>query len=258
MTALIFFIIGACFGSFANVCIYRMPRSKSIAAPASFCPKCKTPIRAFDNIPILSWFLLFGKCRKCGGKIALRYPVVEALMGLLSLAIYLKFGLAAAVIPYCVFALALLIVSFIDLETFLIPDSIVLPGIGAGILCAAVIPDFFFTLGKGSVFYSLFGALTGAVLVAALAFLGKLVWKKDAMGGGDLKLLAMIGAFLGWKSVFITMFFASVLGTIISVVLILLKKKKMDDYVPFGPYLGLGALIALFYKGYTFLGFFVP
>jgi len=96
------------------------------------------------------------------------------------------------------------------------------------------------------------------LLVGALAFFGKLVWKKEAMGGGDLKLLAMIGAFLGWKSVFITLFFASLLGTLISVVLILLHKKTMDDYVPFGPYLALGALIALFYKGYLFLGFFIP
>jgi leader peptidase (prepilin peptidase)/N-methyltransferase len=102
------------------------------------------------------------------------------------------------------------------------------------------------------------GAFLGALLVGILAVVGKLVWKKDAMGGGDLKLLAMIGAFLGWKSVFITMFFASVFGTFISVILILLKKKTMDDYIPFGPYLSLGALLALFYKGYTFLGFFVP
>lgn len=227
-------------------------------APSSFCPKCRNSIAFFDNIPVLSWIFLLGKCRKCHSKISIQYPVVEMLMGLLSLLLYLKFGISFATLAYGLFLLALLIISFIDLETFLIPDSIVLPGIVVGMLCAALIPNFFFTYDSMSLLYSVAGAFLGALLVGVLAVAGKLVWKKDAMGGGDLKLLAMIGAFLGWKSVFITMFFASVFGTFISVILILLKKKTMDDYIPFGPYLSLGALLALFYKGYTFLGFFVP
>jgi leader peptidase (prepilin peptidase)/N-methyltransferase len=141
----------------------------------------------------------------------------------------------------------------------LIPDVIVLPGIALGLFFSAVTPDIFYDLGrKESFIYSLIGAVSGGGSLLAIGLLGKIMYKKDAMGGGDVKLLAMVGAFCGWKSVLVTIFFSSLVGTLISLTLIAMKLKKMDDYIPFGPYLALGALITVFWKGYTFLGFLIP
>ncbi|HOL66101.1 MAG TPA: A24 family peptidase, partial [bacterium] len=153
----------------------------------------------------------------------------------------------------------LVIVSFIDLDTFFIPDVIVLPGILLGLVGAVLIPGYFSEMDRLSrALYSLTGLFSGGGLLWLIAIFGRLAYKKDAMGGGDVKLLAMIGAYLGWKSVLITLFFAALLGSIISLVLIALKVKKMDDYIPFGPYLALGAVVALAWKGYTFYGFLIP
>jgi leader peptidase (prepilin peptidase)/N-methyltransferase len=266
MIEFLFFVIGACFGSFANVCIYRLPRKKSIVAPSSFCPKCRKPLLWYDNIPILSYLILGGKCRFCGKTINIRYLVVELLMGLFSALLYEKLlaqGLVCTFIAYFIFILAVVITSGIDWETFLIPDVIVIPGILFGIVAATVCPNFFFfsTFEQGPMprfIYSLGGAIGGAVVIGLLALLGRVVWKKDAMGGGDIKLLAMIGAFLGWKSIFLAIFFGSLIGTVFSIALIAFKKKKWEDYVPFGPYLSLGAIIALFWKGCSFLGMYIP
>jgi leader peptidase (prepilin peptidase)/N-methyltransferase len=259
MIGFIVFIFGACFGSFANVCIYRLPRGKSIVYPPSFCPKCKTPIKWYDNIPILSFFILGGKCRKCGKKISIRYPIVEFIMGLLTFLLYKKFSISAPFFIYFIFSLGLVIVSFIDWDTYTIPDSIDIPGIVIGLLAALFIPGMF--IGQFSVLsrflYSFWGAILGVAVIGFFAIAGKLIWKKDAMGGGDIKLIAMIGAFLGWKSIFLSIFFGSILGTVISMILILIKKKKWDDYVPFGPYLSLGAVVSMFLKGLYFLGFFI-
>ncbi|MCM8788376.1 MAG: A24 family peptidase [Candidatus Omnitrophica bacterium] len=165
---------------------------------------------------------------------------------------------------YFVFMLGLIIISGIDFETFLVPDIIVLPLIPIGLL-GAFLCENFFILQSGlypaltRFFYSLSGVLIGAFLVMFLMILGRIVWKKEAMGGGDLKLLAAIGAFLGWKGVFLSIFFGSILGTVISVALIYSKKKKWDDYVPFGPYLAIGAVLAMLYKGNYFLSlYFIP
>ncbi|MCL5408551.1 MAG: prepilin peptidase [Candidatus Omnitrophica bacterium] len=259
MIGFIIFIIGACLGSFANVCIYRIPRGKSIVFPPSSCPKCKKPIKWHDNIPVLSFFILRGKCRNCGKKISSRYPIVEFIMGLLAFLLYEKFSISAPFLIYFIFVLALVIVSFIDWDTYTIPDSIDIPGIPAGILAMTFIPGMF--IGNSSIitrfFYSFGGAVLGVAVIGFFAIAGKLIWKKDAMGGGDIKLIAMLGAFLGWRSIFLSIFFGSILGTLISMVLILIKKKKWDDYVPFGPYLSLGAIIAVFLKGFYFLGFFI-
>jgi len=266
MTGIIFFIIGACFGSFANVCIYRLPRGKSIVQPSSYCPKCRKPLNWYDNIPIVSYLILGGHCRFCKRTITIRYFVVELVMGLLTALLYEKFGTQGLICPfllYFIFTLALLIMSGIDWETFLISDVIVLPGILVGLVGTTVCPNSFFFYGVGQnalhrFLYSFSGAITGAALVGILALVGKVVWKKDAMGGGDLKLLAMIGAFLGPFSIFLTILFGSLIGTVASMLLISLKKKTWEDYVPFGPYLSIGAIIALFWKGFCFLGWFVP
>ncbi|MGC8805441.1 MAG: prepilin peptidase [Candidatus Ratteibacteria bacterium] len=188
-------------------------------------------------------------------------------MGLLTLLLYQKFWMAnfpCVFLFYFIFTLGLVIISGIDFETFLVPDVIVLPLIPLGLIGALLCENFFFPQsGNWSMairaFYSITGIITGALLVAFLAIIGKIIWKKEAMGGGDLKLLAAIGAFLGWKGVFLSIFFGSILGTVISVALIYSKKKKWDDYVPFGPYLAIGAIIAMVYKGSYFLSlYFIP
>ncbi|MDD3726483.1 MAG: prepilin peptidase [Candidatus Ratteibacteria bacterium] len=255
---IIIFILGLIFGSFANVVIYRLPKGKSIVSPGSQCPSCGKNILWYDNIPLLSYILLRGRCRFCKASISYRYFVVELITGLLFLALYLKFGLTIDLSIYALFILCLLIMGFIDIDTYLISDIIVLPGIAIGFILSVIFPQMHYEMTRvGSLWYSFTGIMIGAGILIFLAMVGKLLFRKEAMGGGDIKLLAMIGAFLGWKCVFITIFFASLLGTVISLTLIGLKKKKMEDYVPFGPYLGLGAVVSLFYKGMTFLGFFI-
>ena len=255
---IIIFIFGLIFGSFANVCIFRLPKSKSLVTPGSYCPSCKKSLKWQDNIPLLGYIFLKGKCRFCKKKIPLRYPLVELICGIGFLMIYMKFGLTAPLFFYAIFFLSMVIISFIDIDTYLISDVIVLPGIPLGLAASAFFPGMHYGLSRmDSLLYSLYGMLAGGLILLALGFFGKIVFKKDAMGGGDVKMLAMIGAFLGWKSVFLTLFFASLVGTVISLALIGMKKKTMEDYVPFGPYLALASIIALFIKGTEFLGFFI-
>jgi len=253
------FLIGLIFGSFANVCIYRLPKSKSIISPCSYCPKCNHPILWYDNIPLLSYIILGGKCRYCKGKISPRYFLVELLTGILFFLLYQKFHLQPIFFIYIVFVLSLIIVSFIDIDVFLIPDTIVLSGIILGLLCSGIFPDLFYEMGrKESFIYSLSGVILGGSILLFLGVIGKIMLKKEAMGGGDVKLLAMIGAFTGYKGVFITVFFGSLLGSIIGLTLIFLKIKKREDYIPFGPYLSVGAIISIFWKGLCFFDFFIP
>ncbi|MCX7705235.1 MAG: prepilin peptidase [bacterium] len=267
MKEFLVFLIGACFGSFANVVIYRLPRNKSIIKPGSYCPKCRRSIQWYDNIPILSYLILRGRCRHCKKTISPRYPIVELTMGILTLLLFEKFWTASlycAFFFYFIFILGLIIISGIDYETFLVPDTIVLTLIPLGILGALVCKNLFISQEHSwptltRFLYSLSGALMGAAIVLFLMMIGKIIWKKEAMGGGDLKLLAAIGSFLGWKGVFLSIFFGSILGTIISLVLIYSKKKNWDDYVPFGPYLAIGAILVTLLKGsYLFSLYFIP
>lgn len=252
------FIVGLAFGSFANVCIYRLPKGKSIIYPGSFCPNCKKSIKWYDNIPLLSYIILKGKCRYCKEAISPRYFIVELLTGILFFLIYKKFGFSPSFYIYLLFVLSLIIVGFIDIDTFLISDIIVIPGIFLGLFFSFLFPEINNMNTKlESFLYSFLGTLLGAGVLIFLAIFGKIAFKKEAMGGGDIKLLAMIGSFLGWKSIFLSLFFASIFGTLISLILILLKKIKMEDYVPFGPYLGLGAVITIFLKNTYFLGFLI-
>ncbi|MBN1445015.1 MAG: prepilin peptidase [Candidatus Omnitrophica bacterium] len=257
-TGALIFILGLVFGSFANVVIYRLPKGKSIVRPGSQCPSCGKNILWHDNIPLLSFLLLRGKCRFCKKKISPRYFLAELISGLIFLLVYLKFGLTANFYIYALFAFCMLIMGFIDIDTYLISDVIVLPGIVLGLAFSSFFPQMHYGMARAeSVLYSLTGIILGGGLLLFLGMVGKLLFRKEAMGGGDVKLLAMVGAFLGWKCVFITIFFASLLGTVISLTLIALKKKTMEDYVPFGPYLGLGAVISMFYKHILFLGFLI-
>ncbi|MFA5585827.1 MAG: prepilin peptidase [Saccharofermentanales bacterium] len=232
------FLLGAIVGSFLNVCIYRIPAGESIVRPASRCPKCGQAIRWYQNVPILSWLLLRGKCAACGVAISPRYPFVEALTGVLFALVVYRFGLQYFVPVLWIFAAALVVITFIDLDHQIIPDVISLPGIGIGFLCSFVIPWISWT-------DSLIGILLGGGSLYLVAAGYQWLTKKEGMGGGDIKLLAMIGAFLGWKAVLPVIFLSSLIGSLIGVPVMLVKKADGQLAIPFGPFLALGAVIYL-------------
>ncbi|RJQ48609.1 MAG: prepilin peptidase [Nitrospiraceae bacterium] len=244
------FIFGALIGSFLNVCIYRIPGGMSIVRPSSRCTSCGAAIKFYYNIPILSYMLLMGKCRACGAKFSVRYPLVEFLNAALYVFLLMRFGIDSPLVLliYCVFVSSLIVIFFIDLDHQIIPDSITLPGIPlAVILGSTVLPDPFFRSELLGVKSSLAGFLAGGVSFYLVAVIGKALLKKDAMGGGDIKMMAMIGGLLGWKGVILTTFMGSLLGSVIGVSLILLKGREWGSRIPFGPYLTAGALISLFW-----------
>ncbi len=240
------FILGTAFGSFLNVLIFRLPKGISIVSPRSFCPSCGKNIPWYDNIPILSYILLRGKCRNCGAKISIRYPLVEGLTGVLFLTGYLLYGLSLQYIEFLVLVLFLIPISFIDLDTMLIPDVLSIPGLMFGLL---------FALLRGRIIDGVSGAFAGASIIALLYFVGKLIYKKEAMGIGDIQLAALIGAFTGWKSMFFTLFIASFTGAVYG--LIAVRGKKEENIVPFAPFLSLGAVVA-YIGGKHLLYFFSP
>ncbi len=235
-------ILGALVGSFLNVVIFRLPdETQSVVFPASHCPKCNTKLRWFENIPILSWLALLGKCRTCKAPISLQYPVVELVMALLSGALYRHFGLSFALFYYFLFAAALLAIIFIDLHYQIIPDRLSLPGIVIGF-----IGSFFNPLVSWQ--QSGLGLLIGGGVLYGVAISYVLLTGKDGMGGGDIKLLAMIGAFLGWQSLLYVVFVSSLTGSIIGGTALLLQKKDRQTRIPFGPFLSLAALSWLFFQ----------
>lgn len=235
-----FFLIGLCIGSFLNVCIIRLPAGRSIVRPASACPQCGQTIRWFDNIPLLSYIILRGRCRGCQTPISLRYPIVELLTGLFAMALWLRMGLDVQTLVYFLFVAALLVITFIDLDHRIIPDVISLPGIPIGFAASFIIPHLTWT-------ESLIGILIGGGSLWAVAWVYQLLTGKDGMGGGDIKLLAMIGAFLGWKGVLFTIMASSLTGTIVGIAVMLRKGKGMKMAIPFGPFLAIGAILYLFF-----------
>ncbi|MEW6682424.1 MAG: A24 family peptidase [Nitrospirota bacterium] len=232
-------VLGALIGSFLNVCIHRLPRGESIVRPGSRCPECTTPIHPLDNIPIVSFLWLRGRCRSCGARIAIRYPAVEALNAAGYILIWYRFGPTPDAAVYAVFYSALLIVTFIDWDHQIIPNRITLPGIAIGLLSAA-------TVLAGGFVDALLGAVLGGGLLYAVAVGSEWLLKKEGMGLGDVKLLAMIGAFLGWKAVLLTVFVGSLSGSVIGLILMATRVKQRGDPIPFGPFLVLGAMAALF------------
>lgn len=251
---LIIFLLGCCLGSFLNVCIYRLPLNLSIIFPNSFCPSCKSPIRPYDNIPLFSFFILKGKCRNCGAKISWRYPLVEALMGMITLALFIRLGLSPLFFSFLAFSAALLVITFIDLDHRIIPDVISLPGIVIGVILAL-------TGISVSIKSSLIGLLAGGGSLFIVAYIYEAITKREGMGGGDVKLLAMIGAWLGWQAVLFTLFFASLLGTIIGGTVMLIQKEGRYYAIPFGPFLALAALAYIFFGRpliYWYLGLSQP
>lgn len=233
------FIFGCIIGSFLNVCIYRIPQDSSIVFPASHCPQCRQPIHWYDNIPLISYLLLAGRCRRCGVSIPFQYFLVEALTGLLSLFLYLRFPLVEYGI-YFAFSASLIVVMFIDLKHKIIPDSISLPGMVIGFLSS-------FALSRITYVDSLIGLALGGGFLLAVSRLYYAATKTEGMGGGDVKLLAMIGAFLGTKAVVATIFISSFVGSAVGLAIIFFKGKDRKYAIPFGPFLTLGAIIYLFW-----------
>lgn len=231
-----FFLLGLIIGSFLNVCIYRIPRHKSIAYPSSFCPNCLKPIKPYDNIPVLSYIILKGRCRKCSTKISWRYPLVELLTGILFLLLFIKFGLGVHLLKYLIFVSLLIIATFTDFSHRIIPNVISLPGIIIGLL-----------LNMPDIKNAFFGALIGALILWIFRQAGIIIKKQEMMGWGDIKLAGMIGAFLGLGQGLLALFLGVVSGVVIWTILIILKVKNRKEYIPFGAFLALGSIITIFF-----------
>ena len=236
--AVLIFILGLIVGSFSNVCIYRIPKNESIVYPASHCPKCHSPIKPVDNIPLLSYILLKGRCRNCKSKISIQYPIVEFLTGLIYLIIYLTYGLSIQSLIYIILSSALIIIAFIDLNEQIVPWVISLPGIVLGFILSFFVPYISFV-------NSALGVVVGGGIILSIRLAGSVIFKKEAMGMGDIELAAMIGAFLGWRYITISLFLGFFLGALAGIILIMLKIKSREDTVPFGPFIVLGSLITL-------------
>ena len=240
------FLLGACLGSFSNVIIHRLPRDESIVRPASRCPACGRPVRAWENVPIVSFFLLRGKCAGCGGAISWRYPAVEAASGVGFLMIAWADGLGFALLRDLVFFSLLLPIVFIDIDHRIIPDELSLGGIAAGM--------FLSFLPGGDWLAALSGALLGGGLLYVTAAVYHRVTGIEGLGGGDIKLLAMVGAFLGWRGALFTIFVGSLLGVAGGVVAMRKGSDGLKTAIPYGPYLCVAALMARF-LGDLFWGF---
>lgn len=249
----LFFIFGALWGSFGNVVIYRWPHL-SVVTPRSHCKECKALIAWYDNIPILSWFILRGKCRKCGAPFSFRYAMVEIIMGGLFALAYVKLGWTWTLLEIIPFIFGLVVVTFIDLDQFLLPDVFTYSGIILGLAGAALNPERSFA-------ESVVGVLLGGGFLWSIAYIYFLLRKEEGMGGGDIKLLAWIGAILGWKAIPFVILCASVTGSLIGLAAALRSQKGMKTMIPFGPYLALGAVVYIF-AGESlarwYLEFFIP
>ncbi|MBW2438162.1 MAG: prepilin peptidase [Deltaproteobacteria bacterium] len=240
LTDVFVFIFGICIGSFLNVCIYRLPESKSIVHPRSMCPKCGTLIRSYDNIPLFSYIALRGKCRYCGDRISFRYPAIEFISGIFAVGVFLKFGISVEALIYYTFIAVLLVITFIDIDHQIIPDVISLPGIPIFFAASFALPNVTFA-------ESILGILVGGGSLYLVAWLYHLITRKEGMGGGDIKLLAMMGALIGWKGVLFTIFAASAVGTLAGLAVILKTGKTMKLKIPFGPFLAIGAIAFIFF-----------
>ena len=264
------FILGSVIGSFLNVCIYRLPMGESIVFPPSHCTSCGRAIRFYNNIPILSYLILRGRCRDCGSRISIQYPLVELLSGVALTSVYYKFGLSLDTLFYAMLTYSLIVITFIDLGHMIIPNAITIPGAAAGLIYNALITDweksrdllgafsfslenFFGVLNEVPFLDSVFGLITGGGILFLIAFLYIAVRKQEGMGMGDVKLLAMIGAFLGWKGVVFVMLVSSLLGTVTGLSIILYKKGDLKYALPFGPFLSLAAVIYVFTGGFSLI-----
>ncbi len=234
-------LFGLALGSFMNVCIYRIPLKKSIVSPPSSCPNCGEKIRFYDNIPLISYLLLLGKCRHCRNPLAWHYPFVEALTGLLSIALFIRYGLSYQYFLNLLFITTLVTISFVDLHHQIIPDVLSLSGIVVG-LAASFVPGTVV-----SWLDSLIGIIAGGGSLYLVAVVYEWLTKREGMGGGDIKLLAMIGAWLGWRYLPLIILISSFAGAIVGVLFLLMAGKGFRVRIPFGPFLSIGAMLCFFF-----------
>jgi len=238
-------VFGACIGSFLNVIIYRLPMGRSIVWPGSHCSSCGKGLRWFHNIPILSWLALRGRAACCGCPIDGRYPVVEGLTAALTVVLW-NLSPAPVAVVHLIFLYGLIVATFVDLDHFIIPDSISLGGCLYGMLASLAVPQVHETVSRWeSVQGSGFGLLVGAGGLWLVSALGRLALRKDAMGLGDVKLMGAIGALLGWQGVLFTLIAASCIGSVAGLAVIIGRSRKAGVPIPFGPFLALGALLFL-------------
>lgn len=236
------FLFGTIIGSFLNVVILRLPSDgASIVFPASHCPACLHELHWYENIPLLSFLFLRGRCGHCKKKISFQYPLVELSMALFSAALVHKFGLSITTAGYFLFCAALLVIIWIDIKHQIIPDVISLPGIVVGLLFSLLSPALHWS-------DSLIGILAGGGVLYGIAMLYYLWRRIEGMGGGDIKLLAMIGAFLGWQALPFVIFASSLSGTVIGLLAMIKQKKGGQTRIPFGPFLSLAALTYIFFR----------
>lgn len=245
MLTISIFIFGLILGSFLNVCIYRLPKKESIIKPSSYCPECKKPIPWYDNIPVISYILLKGRCRFCKKAISPRYIIVELLTAVLLVSAFMAWGLSIKFIIYSILFCGLIAAAFVDFKHQIIPDEITYGGMVLGLIFSLFYPSL-----QGESFwysgliYSTLGLLVGGASIYFTGVIGKLIFKKEAMGGGDVKLMAMIGAFLGWKFVILIYFIAPFFGSVVGIIM---KLKYKKDIIPYGPYLSLATVVAIFW-----------
>ena len=234
--AVFVFVLGLIFGSFLNVCIYRLPRNESILWPRSRCPVCQTPIRPQDNIPVLSFLLLRGRCRQCGARISTRYPMVELLTGVLFLLIYLKYGIQTQMLGALLLVCILVVITFVDIEYKLILNKVTIPGIVLGLLVSAF-------LLHANWKDLLLGPLFGGGLLFGIALVGELLFGKESMGMGDVKMGAMVGAFLGPKGAVVAIFLGFLIAGLFSAGGMAARWIGRKSYLPFGPFIAAGTLL---------------
>lgn len=227
---------GLSVGSFLNVCIHRLPLDESLVWPGSYCPKCRTPLRWYDNVPVVGYAMLRGRCRSCGTRISALYPMVEVVTAAVFVAGYLLFGLQPLLVVRLLFACAMIVLFVIDLQHRILPNVITLPGVFVGFAFSWFLPPGWFD--------SLMGSLVGGGILLLIAEAYYRVRKEEGLGMGDVKMLAMIGAFLGWKLMLVTLVLSSFMGSIIGLAVIALKKGDMKYALPFGTFLAIGALVS--------------
>ncbi len=243
------FVLGCAIGSFLNVCIFRLPAGRSIVHPASACPRCGAPIAWYDNIPLISFIILGRRCRNCSFPISWRYPLVELLSGALAVILIWRYGPSVRFIIYYVLAAGLIVVTFIDIDHQIIPNEISLPGIVIGFLSSFINPDIGW-IDSG------IGIIVGGGCLLLVIGIYYLLTKREGMGGGDVKLLAMIGAFLGIGGVFITVLVGSIIGSIVGLVVMVKRGDNAKMPIVFGPFLSLGALTFILVNGQLLDRFF--
>jgi leader peptidase (prepilin peptidase) / N-methyltransferase len=250
------FAVGLAVGSFLNVCILRIPSGKSIVRPPSHCPKCRKPIQWWDNIPLISYVLLGGRCRNCRKSISWQYPLVEALTGAFLVLVFLRFNQSLVdFVIMAALAIMSVLVSGIDIRTYTIPDKIILPFLVFAVLLAPFNPflgdQWFWRLAGGAV-----GFIVGGVTLYVVGWVGGKFFKKEAMGGGDIKLLAAFGILLGWQIILEGLLLGSLLGGLVAVGLLLTGRLKRKSFLPFGPFICAGCLLVVFFERLRFISWF--